>query len=88
MMWGSGYGSGGGAMMIVYLVVTVVVVAAIIVGIMWFIRSQRSHPIAGGGMSAQAVLDARYARGEINETELRQRRQTLADNAAGVVPKT
>jgi uncharacterized membrane protein len=77
MMWGSVYGSAGGSgvMMLVYLVVSVLVIPALVLAIVWFIRSQRTNPVSGGGMSARAMLDARNTRGEINEAELAQYRQ-------------
>jgi putative membrane protein len=88
-MWGSDYGAGGWAMMIGSLVVGVIVIAVIVVGAMWLVRSQRSAtPVAQGGPSAQAILDARYARGEIDESELMRARQALATQPHDARPKS
>jgi putative membrane protein len=89
MMWGTDYGAGGWAMMIGSLVVGVIVIAAIVVGVMWLVRSQNSAaPVAQGGPSAQAILDTRYARGEIDESELMRARQALATQPPGARSKS
>jgi uncharacterized membrane protein len=79
MMWGTDYGAGGWAMMIGSIVLSVIIIAAIVIGVVWLVRSQHNAiPIAQGSQSAQAILDARYARGEIDESELMRSRQALA----------
>lgn len=88
MMWGTGYGTGGWAMMIGSLAVGVIVVAALVVGVIWIVRSQQSAtPVAQAGPSSSDILDARYARGEIDATELMQARQLLATQAPDARPK-
>ena len=89
MMWGTDYGAGGWAMMIGSLVVGVIIIAVIVVGAMWLVRSQHSAiPVAQGGPSAQAILYARYARGEIDESELMRARQALATQPPDARPKS
>jgi putative membrane protein len=87
MMWGTDYGSGGWAMMIGTIVVTAIVIAGLVVGAVWLARMQRTTSIAGSSMSAEAILDERFARGEITEAELTQRRQVLAEKSTGPGPK-
>jgi putative membrane protein len=89
MMWGPAYGAGGWAMMIGSLVLSVIVIVAIVVGVVWLVRSQQSTSrVAEGGTSAQAILDARFARGEIDESELTRARQTLAGQPPSAGPKS
>jgi putative membrane protein len=89
MMWGPGYGAGGWAMMIGSLVLSVMVIAAVIIGVMWLVRTQQGAvSVAQPGSSAQAILDARYARGEIDESELMRARQTLAGQSPDARPKS
>jgi len=89
MMWGTDYGFGGWAMMIGSLVVGVIVIAAVVVGVIWLVRSQQSvTPVGPGGTTAQAILDARYARGEIDESELTRARQLLATQPPDARPKS
>jgi putative membrane protein len=88
-MWGPGYGAGGWAMMIGSLILSVVVIAAIVVGIAWLVRSQQSTSrVAEGGTSARAILDARFARGEIDESELLRARQALAGHPPSGGPES
>ncbi|HUZ71290.1 MAG TPA: SHOCT domain-containing protein [Candidatus Saccharimonadales bacterium] len=89
MMWGTDYGFGGWAMMIGSLVVGVIVIAAVVVGVVWLVRSQQSvTPVGPGSTTAQAILDARYARGEIDESELTRARQLLATQPPDARPKS
>ena len=89
MMWGTNYGTGGWAMMIGSLVVGVIVMAAIVVGVVWLVRPQQSATQVGrSGPSAHAILDARYARGEIDESELMRGRQALATQPTDARPKS
>jgi uncharacterized membrane protein len=76
MMWGSGYGAGGWAMMIGSLLLSLVLIAAVVIGIVWLVRTQRTAA-AGSSTSPHAILDARFARGEIDESELLRHRQVL-----------
>jgi len=83
MMWGTGYGSGGWAMMIGMIVVAVIVIAGLVVGAGWLSRTQRTGSIAGSSSSAEAILEARFARGEITKAELIHRRQVLSQKSTG-----
>jgi putative membrane protein len=85
MMWGPDYGAGGWAMMFGSIVVGVILIALVVLGVAWLIRTQQAG--AGDGMSAQAILDARYARGEIDEADSKQRRQLLAGGSASSAAK-
>ena len=84
MMWGPDYGAGGWAMMLGSIIVGVVLIALILLGVTWLIRTQQP----GEGMSALAILDARYARGEIDEADYKQRRQLLAGGSASSAAKS
>jgi putative membrane protein len=77
MMWGSGYGAGGWAVMIGSLLLSLVLIATVVIGAIWLVRTQRTAPDVGSGTSPQAILDARFARGEIDESELLRHRQVL-----------
>lgn len=88
MMWGTGFGSGGATMMIGAIVATAIVIAVLITGALWLVRTQRTGPIAEPSSSAAAILDARYARGEISANELMQHRQVLTEDSAGAGAKT
>ncbi|MGA7988059.1 MAG: SHOCT domain-containing protein [Candidatus Dormiibacterota bacterium] len=81
MMWGPDYGAGGWAMMFGSIVVGVILIALVVLGVAWLVRSQQAAPSAGDGMSAQAILDARYARGEIDEADYKRRRELLASGS-------
>ena len=79
MMWGYGY---GGAMEWWMVVVDVVIAALVILGILagvWLILRQVREPHGGEG-SARAILEARFARGEIDEAEFQKRWSTLASH--------
>ena len=86
MMWGPDYGAGGWAMMLGSIIVGVVLIALIVLGVAWLIRTQQDG--VGDGMSGKAILDARYARGEIDEADYKHRRQLLAGGSASPAAKS
>jgi putative membrane protein len=87
-MWGPDYGAGGWAMMFGSIVVGVILIALVVLGVAWLVRTQQASASgARDGMSAQAILDARYARGEIDEADYKQRRQLLAGGSASSAAK-
>lgn len=71
--WGVGMGMGWTWLWWLLLLVGV---AAIVAGLVWALRS-RSDGTAGRSQTAREILDARFARGEIDEEEYRQRRRGL-----------
>jgi len=76
--WGMVWGWFFLALMVVGLVVLVVVLVRLLSG-----RGQRPNGASLPGRSrAREVLDERYARGEIDDTEYDERRRRL-DNGAG-----
>lgn len=64
------------ALLIVGLVVLVVVLVRLLIG-----RAERSDARPSGHSRAREVLDERYARGEIDDTEYDERRRRLDDAA-------
>ena len=82
--YGPGYGYGGmmgygwhgwlfGPLM---MVLWIAVIAGIVVLVVRWLGGGRPQQ-AGSGSSARAILDERFARGEIEEAEYRARRQAL-----------
>lgn len=74
--WGDGGGAGtwllmGSGMLLFW--------ALVATGIVWLVRSARSERRLAGKPSARDILDARYARGEVDDEEYRTRRENLAD---------
>lgn len=73
MMWGNGYGGGfswwmmGGQALVATLVIAGIVFAVLLVG-----RRSEPFPMSSGN-SARAILEARLARGEIDEQEFQRR---------------
>ena len=68
------------AMMAVNLVFWLVLVGAVVFGIVFYSRRTGQHaPDSGGGSSsrARAILEERFARGEISEQEFRERCDAL-----------
>lgn len=76
LMHGGGYWLGMGLHGLFWIGVLVVIAALV----MWAVRSA-GRPHAGGAVSGtpnpRDILDARYARGEIEEDEYRARRKIL-----------
>ncbi len=83
MMWGTGYASGGWAMTVATIVATAIIIAVLVLGALWLARSQRTASIAESSLSSGAILDTRFARGEITEAELTRRRRMLAHKSTG-----
>lgn len=70
MMW---YGSGGWWMFLSMLALWVGVAVLIV----WAVGTARDRPAARGHDRAIAILQERYARGEIDRDEFEERRRTL-----------
>ncbi|MDH3228741.1 MAG: SHOCT domain-containing protein [Alphaproteobacteria bacterium] len=76
LMHGGGYWLGMG----LHGVFWIVLVAVIAVMVIWAVRSGRRQyggAAAGGGPNPREILDARYARGEIEQEEYLTRKKTL-----------
>jgi len=92
MMWGNGYGSGG---MWLFGIMVFLGLILVIGAVVWAIaRGNRSNgtgqfgadrsgqPQPGSGLNsskARQILDERYARGEIDAQEYRDRREALGE---------
>lgn len=87
-MWGygpqsgmmSGYGGYGYGYGPLHMVIWIVILAAIVFGIVWLVRTLvppggRGHPAQRSG--GLALLEERYARGEINREEYLQKKGDL-----------
>jgi len=82
MMGGSGFGFGGLGLigMILNLVITVGVIVGIVLLVVWLVRRygaeggafSASQKPAAGQSSPREILQARYARGEINREQYQQ----------------
>ena len=76
MMWGYGYGDGSMWWMVG---IQVLVAAVVIVGIGFaVIAMRRSDSFSGRGNSPRAILEGRFARGEIDEQEFQRRTDLLS----------
>lgn len=84
-MWGYGHdwgmmgGWGGGGLS---MILWPLIVIALVVGVVWFVRSpsyasggRRQLPRHSAGL---AILEERYARGEINREEFMQKKQEIS----------
>lgn len=91
MMWGNGYGSGG---MWVFGIMVFLGLILVIGAIVWAVtRGDRGsgsfnsaagqygagQPHGPGPSKARQILDERYARGEIDAQEYRDRREALSE---------
>ena len=77
MMWGWGGGPGWG-WMVAMGVFWVLLIAGIVLAVVLALRgSSRSRVDDGGGSRARAILEERFARGEIDEEEFRRRLEIL-----------
>jgi len=77
MYWYGGPGGWGyGLMILSMLVFWGFLVAGVVVLVRWFSTST-SHPAAASPGDAGSILRERFARGEIDETEYRQRLNVL-----------
>ncbi len=77
--WGWGYGMMGGFGW-VFMLLLVIVVVALVVGLLRdvFVGMRGHHGASRApGSSARAILDERYARGEIDADEYKRRRADL-----------
>jgi putative membrane protein len=82
MMGGSGYGFGGLGLigMILNLVITIGVIIGVVLLVIWLVRRvsseggafSASQKPAAGQSSPREILQARYARGEINREQYQQ----------------
>ncbi len=83
-MWGYGSGWGWGAWVMMGLTMIVfwgLLIAGAIALVRYLGRGRHQHPpVSGaGGSAAEEVLAGRFARGEIDEEEFRQRRALLRE---------
>ncbi len=77
--WGWGYAMMGGfgwVLMLLVVIVVVVLVAGLLRDVLVGMRGHHSTPMDPGS-SARAILDERYARGEIDADEYKRRRADL-----------
>jgi putative membrane protein len=68
-MWGGGYGFFGGFMMIAFWGI---IIALIVVAVRWFNAKD-----GNSGSNALAILNERFAKGEIDEDEFKRRKAAL-----------
>ena len=64
----------GPIMMLLFLAI---VVGVVVLAVRWF--GDVGGPPRRGGSSARAILEERFARGEIDEEEFRKRKQALEE---------
>lgn len=76
MMW-DGWGPAGWAGWF-FMIVAMIAFWALVIGlVVWVVRQFRPGPGQGQRSTALSILEERLARGEIDEEELRRRKQTL-----------
>lgn len=87
MMYGDGWmwhGWGGWLLMtVVMVVIWAAVITAIVVAVRYLLGGEHRPRTAGSLRSPQDVLADRYARGEIDDDEFRQRIAVLREHGAG-----
>lgn len=72
---------GGGGLMMIPMILSSLIFVAVVIGGLWLLvraitgRSPRSS--VASHSSALTILEERFARGEIDATEFRERRETL-----------
>ena len=81
-MMGWNNGSWGVGEWVAMSFMMVVLWGAVITAAVWLFRSNRTSPSRTAPNSAAALLDERFARGEIDEGEFTQRREALRGTTA------
>lgn len=78
MDWNDGWGAGAWlAMILMMLVFWGGLIAVVVLAVRGGFRSARPTGTSSPGLDADRLLAERYARGEIDEDEYRQRREVL-----------
>ncbi len=76
--WGGMHGYGGWWSLLVMLgVLLLLIVTAVLLAVSLGRSGSAAPPRAGGGSTADRLLDERFARGEIDEEEYRHRRAVI-----------
>lgn len=80
--WGmmNGYGYNHGGYGLIGMVFWALILIAVIVGVVWLVRSGAiggMHPAPSRRSAGLAVLEERYARGEINRDEYLQKKKDI-----------
>jgi len=77
MMWGNDYGGGSWWMMGGEALVAALVIVGIVFALLLVVRRAEPSQVANGN-NARAILEARLARGEIDEQEFQRRSSFLS----------
>jgi putative membrane protein len=79
MYWGSGMGSWGYVLMTVsMLLFWGLLITGVVLLVRYVAGERRQPPLPAGGPDPRTVLAERFARGEINEDDYRQRLKVLS----------